>query len=351
MGEFNNIIENYKYRTNYFSSFSEYESYVNNKNTSLLNIICFNIRSVNAHFDELLLFLENDVNSDKIDVIVLTETWHNSSSCHYMIPGYNIMFSNTKRNQNDGIILFVKNYLNADFFDFDFLEYNIVKLSLIINKLSIIIICTYRSPSSDCMGFINSLKYIFNNLNLNSGVITLIGDMNINIIGSETVNNYDYLDLLSESGFCSYINVFTRLSVGQRHSCLDHAFIRDNNNSFNNINAGVLLTDITDHCSIIVSIPAPVKAKHVNNIINIINYDKLKLILCNEKWSEIYESNSVNTCFTYFQNKITKAIDESTATRSINSKNKRLKDWMSKGLLCSVRHKQFISLKCKKKSQ
>lgn len=74
LNKFNNFIESRNYRTNYFESFSEYDSYVNNKDNSLLNIICFNIRSVNAHFDELLLFLENDVNSKKIDVIVLTET-------------------------------------------------------------------------------------------------------------------------------------------------------------------------------------------------------------------------------------------------------------------------------------
>lgn len=238
------------------------------------------------------------------------------------------MFSSTKRNQNDGIIIFVKSSLNAEFFDFDFLEYNIVKLSLVINNLPIIIICIYRSPSSDCMGFINSLKYVFSDLNLNSGIITLIGDVNINIIGSETVNNYDYLDLLSESGFCSYINVFTRLSVNQQHSCLDHAFIRNNNNSLGHINAGVLLTDITDHCSIVVAIPLPVKVKNVktvNNIVNTINYDKLKFILTNENCNKVYESSSVNACYTDFQNIIMKAIDKSISTKNINSKNKRLK--------------------------
>jgi len=137
MDEFNNVIESNKYRTNYFESFSEYNSYLNNKGESLLNIICLNIRSVNAHFDELLLFLENDINNKKIDVIVLTEMWHDSLFCHYIIPGYSILFSSTKRNQNDGIIIFVKNHLNADFYDYDFLEYNIVKLSLIINNLPI----------------------------------------------------------------------------------------------------------------------------------------------------------------------------------------------------------------------
>jgi len=345
---FNNVIDTLKNRTNYFKSFSEYDSCVNNKNISILNIICLNIRIVNAHFDELLLFLENDVNSKKIDVIILTETWHDSLSCHFNIPGFNIMFSSSKRNQNDGILLFVKNHLNADFYDFNLLEYNIVKLTLKINNCSIILLCIYRSPSSDCMGFINSLKYVFNNIDLNSDLIAVIGDMNINIIGAETVNNYDYLDLLSEYGFCSFINVNTRLPVGQNHSCLDHAFIRDNSNSPSNINAGVLLTDITDHCSTVISIPVPVKTTSVNNIINVINYDNLKLVLCNEKWSNVYGSNSANDCLIEFLKIITNAVIKFSTTKNLNSKNKRLKEWMSKGLLCSVRHKQYLSMKCKK---
>lgn len=95
MNSFNNITENQKYRTNYFESFSEYDSNLNNNEKSLLNIICLNIRSVKAHFDELLLLLENDVNSKKLDVIVLTETWHDSLFCNYFIPGYSIHFSST----------------------------------------------------------------------------------------------------------------------------------------------------------------------------------------------------------------------------------------------------------------
>lgn len=118
--------------------------------------------------------------------------------------------------------------------------------------------------------------------------------------------------------------------------------------SLMNINAGVLLTDITDHCSIVVTIPIPVKFKNIINTIKVINYDKLKLLLCKEKWINIYESNSVNGCVSDFQNIIMKAINESSITKNINSKNKKLKEWMTKGLLCSVRHKQYIAMKCKK---
>lgn len=65
--------------------------------------------------------------------------------------------------------------------------------------------------------------------------------MNINTISAQTINNYDYLAILSECGCYSFINVFSRLSVSQQHSCLNHVFIKDNNNFSMDMNTGVLL--------------------------------------------------------------------------------------------------------------
>jgi len=99
-----------------------------------------------------------------------------------------------------------------------------------------------------------------------------------------------------------------------------------------------------------VSIPLTSKTKIFENPIKIINYDKLKSILCKEKWMSVYTSNSVNF-LSAFQKTITNAINDSTTSNYVNFKNKRLKEWMSKGLLCSARRKQYLSLKCKKKSK
>jgi len=112
------------YKTNYYKSFNEYVC-LNNINSNYLNIICCNIRSVNAHFDELLLFLGNDKNFYDIDIIVLTETWHNVLSCNYAIDGYSLFFSFIKRNQNDGVMVFVKHYLSLEFFEYNFVDSNI----------------------------------------------------------------------------------------------------------------------------------------------------------------------------------------------------------------------------------
>jgi len=47
-----NICMSYlNYRTNYFESFSAFVCLNNEENKNYLNIICCNIRSVNAHFD------------------------------------------------------------------------------------------------------------------------------------------------------------------------------------------------------------------------------------------------------------------------------------------------------------
>jgi len=56
--------------------------------------------------------------------------------------------------------------------------------------------------------------------------------------------------------------VFTRIPRGQQHSCLDHVFFKSNDFDIcNETNEGVLLTDITDHCLTIISIPILDKVK------------------------------------------------------------------------------------------
>lgn len=91
--------------------------------------------------------------------------------------------------------IYVKQRLNVDFYGFNILENNIVKLSLKTYNMPIILvsfvyvkhICHY------CIGFTNSLKEAINKFNLTTD---LIGDMNIYIIGVPT-NNYDFLDFLN----------------------------------------------------------------------------------------------------------------------------------------------------------
>lgn len=70
--------------------------------------------------------------------------------------------------------------------------------------------------------------------------MVITGDVNIN----------KYLNMLSESGLISFINVFTRLPMGFKRSCLDHITINGNEHVTSKMYACVILTDITDHCTV-----------------------------------------------------------------------------------------------------
>jgi len=199
------IINGYlSYKTNYYESFTEFWHVNNNINNRYVNILCCNIRSVNSNFDELTLFLENDPNSVKIDVIILTETWHNTLDQNvFTIEGYKLFCSTIKRNQNDGIFVFVRSNYSVDFFEYDFVETNIVKLTLTNLGTPIILLCIYRSPSADTNVFNDTVNKVIIENKIKGNYTVLIGDMNINIIGDNALNN-DYLNFLSQNGFSSH---------------------------------------------------------------------------------------------------------------------------------------------------
>lgn len=107
------------YTTNYFCSFSDFIYSHKIINGFFLNVLCCNIRSVNSNLDELLLFLENDKKNMLLDIIILTETWHDVNCCNISIRDYNTYFTKIKRNQNDGIIVLYKKNVCIQFFEFD----------------------------------------------------------------------------------------------------------------------------------------------------------------------------------------------------------------------------------------
>jgi len=103
-----NILDRFlDYKTNYFSFITEFMNKYKILDKMFFNIFHCNIRSIRNHFDELLLFLQNDANSRNLDIMVVTETLHDVNYCNFSIPGYQLYFSKIKRNQNDGVMMMV----------------------------------------------------------------------------------------------------------------------------------------------------------------------------------------------------------------------------------------------------
>lgn len=82
------------------------------------------------------------------------------------------------------------------------------------------ILWVYRWFLTDISNFIKILSKVIEDYKYKGGYNILIyytilggGDMNINII-DDNANNHEHLDLLSENGYSSFINIYNRLQIG-----------------------------------------------------------------------------------------------------------------------------------------
>ena len=68
-------------------------------------ILCVNIRSLNANFNKLLVFLNSLVT--KPCIIVCTETWDLQHHEFFNIPKYRMYYNESKINKSDGVVLYI----------------------------------------------------------------------------------------------------------------------------------------------------------------------------------------------------------------------------------------------------
>lgn len=86
-----------------------------------LKVITLNIRSLNAHFDDLLLFTR-----DKgLDILALTETWiSEDDAAKFSISGYRMFIQSRVGKRSAGVVLFIRenlcvhvSYLNSSYYN------------------------------------------------------------------------------------------------------------------------------------------------------------------------------------------------------------------------------------------
>lgn len=208
--------------------------------------------------------------------------------------------------------------LTVNLYEFGSVDSNILKLSLCTNNIPLVLYCVYRSPASNTNDFIETLRNIFDNEISDKGYSFLIGDMNINIMGN---NNNDYLDMLAEHGFKSYINIYTRMPPKGKLLVLGSYFIKSQLSNLNLIEAGVIQSHITDHFSIFATLP--IFSQDISDNITMkksVNYDLLCGFLCQEIWSDLNSTSNINELIDIFYSKLLKYIENASYEIKINSK-------------------------------
>lgn len=106
-------LTNYGKNSAMFDSFKSWESFTRelsaeeNRET-LLNLLHINIRSLQKHWDELILYIKDELS--RLDVIILTETNIDESSCAtFSIPGFSSCKLCREKRRGGGVLVFISN--------------------------------------------------------------------------------------------------------------------------------------------------------------------------------------------------------------------------------------------------
>ena len=304
-------------------------------------ILSLNIRSVNKNFDQLLILL-HCLDLD-LDAVVLSECWTN---CAFQIPhldGYDVNYTRANRNRSDGVIVYTKTSLNASANELDIDDGNGLRVTY--NDVNIIAI--YRSPSfANPTRFIRSLISSLNNLSSDEKIrhTVIAGDANINIYGNRSAFADDYECFLHELGFVSAINTPTRV-LPNHESCIDHIFIRTKNKA----TSAVIHSTVTDHYSTLLAIDGNIQKTRINYTqLKTIDESKLVDLLTKESWNGIIDEFNTDQATDKFVTTLQAHIRDCTTTKQIPHKKKKIKPWITAGLVQSIHKRDKLHNKVKK---
>ena len=226
------------------------------------SIIHLNIRSVKKNFDEFLVYLE--LVKESIDIIVLSETWCVETVSDFNIPNFTAYHNESRFNQNDAVMVYIKNSLSANVSTWHLTNTNLISFTLEINNKSIGFITSYRPPSLDTGTYITEFEQFMTRMQKNN-IEVFIGDININLVDKHSMEVNNYLNMLTQKGYVSYINSYTRVTENST-TIIDHIFIRQENSikPSTEIKSMIFEASITDHY--IISVVINFKGKHTQCI-------------------------------------------------------------------------------------
>jgi hypothetical protein len=341
----------------------ELNTLYNTNNSSELKLFHLNIRSLRKNFDEILVLL-NELKF-KFDVIIFTETHINYDVTNqFQIPEYQAYSFNCKNSKADGIIIYVHREqqckLRCEPIE-EISHANAVKITLEPSRNNTIeILAIYRSPCMNGNIFVNELDQCLQTMKAKHKLI--IGDININIIENTNASHNScqesYKEIMASNGFISCINAPTR-TTAETATCIDHIYLNSKNDS--NVIPIILETAITDHFAIALSWGYNTcnskNCKLADEILyrDIVDSEHFVNVISELNWDRILTDSSVNPEIAWdeFEKYIGQAMKSSTKTicTKPNARTRKIKPWITSGLITSIRKRDAMSRDIKRDSK
>ena len=243
---------------------NQFKHHITNTADDTFLLVHFNIRSINRNFDNLRLLLQN-TNQKTCSVIGLTETWLNSNSHLFDLPGFEFVCRNRQNRVGGGVGLYISN-------KFEFIiheELNVtndVLESLFVelvnpNGKNILIGVIYRPPRSNLDAFLTNMQNLVQNPILTNKDAFLMGDFNVDLMKCNSQNaSQEVVETLMSASFLPLISKPTRVA-NQSATLIDNIFC----NILPLPESGIILSGISDHYPIFAQIPIKLTTKKWHN--------------------------------------------------------------------------------------
>jgi hypothetical protein len=319
------------------------ETFFEDKENRLnFSLIYVNIRSMRRNFNDLLLELNEVINS--VHFIVLSEIWIGSDEVSlYNIPGFRVFCKCNDSYRAGGVLCFVKESIFVSVLNFEMETADILTISVKMRKAFFKLVILYRLQRFSEGEFIQELSRLLDNV---KGNVLYVGDININLLSKEGLA-LTYHSLLDNNGFLSMINNHTRIS-NTSATCIDHIFIRHKN--VNLFESGIFDIGVTDHCVLGLKLfNASINTKGVAgcNKMTKYFYDKtaIKHNLKDVNWGIVFDSNDVNISYNRFHDILSESFENSKKVNNLTnklSKAKQISPWITSGILNKIKKRKRL---------
>lgn len=314
---------------------------IRSSDENLLKIFQMNIRSIKKNFDNFLVLVES-LHLD-IDIFILTETRNIDNLNLFNIHGYTTFYSEGKFNQNDGVVVFARHNLNVTFRKEIYTENTFTIMNFEIDSYMFCVISVYRLPSTNSLRFINELDDLLGTVGRNR-ICVFAGDINIDILNPHEDVANRYLNIIAENGFLSYVNKPTRVTATSS-TIIDHIFVREPVGCCLHFTPLILQCDIADHFATLLQVnrdfPVTSRSSHSlrssAGVYYSVDYNLLKNNLTSKTWERIYSQTNPHIACENFITELKIAINSSEKSMSVTSKNRKIKPWITSGLIQSIR--------------
>ena len=320
------------------------------KNT-IFTVLQLNTRGVLNKQDPLKLLL-NDIKKDnRVDVVLLVETWLNKTNAkRFMVPGYKFLSSHRKNKKGGGVAILVSQEYDCrprPDLSLNIPNFECLTVEIKTHSNSILVCSLYRPPNSKAKDFLRNYKRLLNKFTENQRERLIVGlDHNLDLMKHEShAPTKDFIDINLDLNLIPTITKPTRISKSSA-TLLDNIIV---GKQFHNFVANIAISDISDHLPIVLNSHQPNLYKKQALImttreLNEEACDSIVESLKNWDWMHCLEDKSTNEAYACFHQKTQELLDNICPLKEIKIRpSKILRDpWMIPGLLKCNQKKRLL---------